>query len=155
MDEIAALVDRAEIVDVANAVFDTADAKNWPVCQELFDDEVNVAFPNLNGGEPARVTAAQLMDRWETVLHARKQSFHMVGNYAVNVDGAEAGMTAKAYAYMLLDADLGGGMWEVWGVYRFRLARQAEGWKVTAMTFDAWHSRGDDAVPAHTLPAGE
>jgi hypothetical protein len=151
MDEIAALVDRAEIVDVVTAVFDTVDAKNWPVCQELFDDDVEVDFTSLNGGEPARITAAQLVDGWRTGLHPRKQSFHMVSNHAIAVDGAEAGVTAKGYSYNLLDADLGGGMWEVWGRYRFRLVRQAEGWKVTALTFEAAHSRGDVAVRTHTL----
>jgi hypothetical protein len=153
MDEIAALVDRAEIDDVVNAVFDTVDAKNWPVCQELFADEVALDFTSLNGGEPATVTSAQLVDGWDAGLHARKQSFHTVTNLAINVDGAEAGVTAKGYAYNLLDAELGGGMWEVWGVYRLRLVRQAEGWKVTALAFEARHTRGDDAVRTHTLTA--
>ncbi|GII30858.1 nuclear transport factor 2 family protein [Planotetraspora mira] len=151
MDEIAALVDRAEIEDVVTAVFDTTDAKNWPVCQELFDDEVAVDFTGLGGGKPSTVTSAQLVDGWKTGLHARKQSFHTVSNYAINVDGAEAGVTAKGYAYNLLDADLGGGIWEVWGVYRLRLVRQAEGWKVTAMAFEPRRTRGDDAVRTHTL----
>ncbi|GII59381.1 hypothetical protein Pth03_77700 [Planotetraspora thailandica] len=153
MDEIAALVDRAEIADVVTAVFDTADAKNWPVCQELFADEVAVDFTSLNGGEPATVTSAQLVAGWDTGLHAKKQSFHTVSNLAVTVDGAEAGVTTKGYAYNLLDADLGGGIWEVWGVYHLRLVRQAEGWKVTALTFEAWHTRGDEAVRTHRLPA--
>ncbi|GAA0409874.1 nuclear transport factor 2 family protein [Microbispora corallina] len=151
MDEIAALVDRAEIADVVTAVFDTVDAKNWPVCQALFDDEVDADFTSLNGGEPARITSAQLVDGWRTGLHARKQSFHTVSNLAIAVDGAEAGVTAKGYAYNLLDAGLGGGMWEVWGVYRLRLARRAEGWKVTGLTFEARHTRGDDAVRTHAL----
>ncbi|KAA9373376.1 nuclear transport factor 2 family protein [Microbispora cellulosiformans] len=151
MDQIAALVDRAEIVDVVTAVFDTVDAKNWPVCRELFDDEVDADFTSLNGGEPARIGADALVDGWRTGLHARKQSFHTVSNFAVTVDGAEAHVTAKGYAYNVLDEGLGGGLWEVWGVYRLGLVRQAEGWKVTALTFDAWHTRGDEAVRAHTM----
>ncbi|MGI5160272.1 nuclear transport factor 2 family protein [Microbispora sp. CA-102843] len=151
MDEIAALVDRVEIVDVVTAVFDTVDAKNWPVCQELFDDEVDVDFTSVNGGEPARMSAEALVDGWRTGLHARKQSFHTVSNFAVTVDGAEAHVTTKGYAYNLLDATLGGGMFEVWGVYRLRLVRQAEGWKVTALAFHASHTRGDEAVRTHRL----
>ncbi|WP_432931287.1 nuclear transport factor 2 family protein [Microbispora sp. CA-135349] len=151
MDEIAALVDRAEIVDVVTAVFDTVDAKNWPVCRELFADEVDADFTSLNGGEPARIGAEALVDGWRTGLHARKQSFHTVSNFAVTVDGAEAHVTTKGYSYNLLDAALGGGMFEVWGVYRLRLVRRAEGWKVTAFAFDAWHTRGDEAVRTHRL----
>lgn len=153
MDEIAALVDRAEIVDVVTAVFDTVDAKNWRVCRELFEAEVDLDFTSLNGGEPGPATADSLVDGWRTGLHPRKQSFHTVSNFAVTVDGAEAHVTAKGYAYNLLDAALGGGMWEVWGVYRLRLVRQAQGWKVAALAFDAWHSRGDEAVRTHTLDA--
>ncbi|MEU7690427.1 nuclear transport factor 2 family protein [Microbispora hainanensis] len=97
--------------------------------------------------------ADALVGGWRTGLHARKQSFHTVSNFAVTVDGAEAHVTTKGYSYNLLDAELGGGMFEVWGVYRLRLVRQAVGWKVTAFAFDAWHTRGDEAARTHRLEA--
>jgi hypothetical protein len=48
-------------------------------------------------------------------------------------------------------ADIGGGMWEVWGAYDIPLRRDGVGWKATGMTFNARHRRGDDSVRTHVL----
>ena len=66
-------------------------------------------------------------------------------------DGDTATVAVKGYAYNVLDADLGGGMWEVWGAYDIPLRRDGAGWKATGITFNAWHRRGDDAVRTHLL----
>ena len=112
---------------------------------------VNVDFTSLGGGEPARITNVQLVDGWRQGLHPKKKSFHMVGHYRVRVDGDTATAAVKGYAYNVLDEDLGGGMWEVWGAYDIPLRRTEVGWKATGMAFHAWHSRGDESVRTHAL----
>ena len=91
------------------------------------------------------------MDGWRQGLHPRKKSFHLVGHHRVRVDRDTATVAVKGYAYNVLDADLGGGMWEVWGAYDIPLRRDGAGWKATGITFNAWHRRGDDAVRTHLL----
>ncbi|WP_216892925.1 nuclear transport factor 2 family protein [Nocardia alni] len=141
----------AEIITVIDAVFDTVDAKKFDQTEALFTENVWVDFTSLNGGEPATLTRTQLVDAWRQGLHPKKQSFHMVGHYRIAVDGDTASAAVKGYAYNVLDADLGGGMWEVWGTYDIPLHRTADGWKASGITFHAWHSRGADSVRTHVL----
>jgi hypothetical protein len=145
--------ERSEIVEFVDSIFDTVDAKNWGAAENLFDSTVTVDFTSLDGGSPATITNAQLVDGWRNGLHAKKKSFHMVGHHRVRTEGDTAAVTVKGYAYNLLDDDLGGGMWEVWGDYDIPLRRDGDGWKATRLTFRAWHSRGDAAIRTHTLPA--
>jgi len=143
--------ERSEIIEFVDAIFDSVDAKDWDAAQALFDTEVLSDFTSLNGGEPATISNAQLVDGWRQGLHAKKKSFHLVGHYRVAVDGDKATATVKGYAYNVLDADLGGGMWEVWGAYEIPVRRTPSGWKATGLSFFAWHTRGDDAVRTHLL----
>jgi hypothetical protein len=65
--------------------------------------------------------------------------------------GDTATAAVKGYAYNVLDEDLGGGMWEVWGAYKIPLRRSVAGWRASGITFRVWHSRGDDSVRTHML----
>ena len=145
------MTEHADIIEFVDSIFDTVDAKDWAAAERLFDPTVNVDFTSLSGGEPATITTVQLVDGWRQGLHPRKKSFHLVGHHRVRVDRDTATVAVKGYAYNVLDADLGGGMWEVWGAYDIPLRRDGAGWKATGITFNAWHRRGDDAVRTHLL----
>jgi len=138
--------ERTEIIELVDAIFDTVDAKDWDAVEQLFEPKVSVDF-----GEPATMSNVELVAGWRRGLHAKKQSFHLVSHHRVRVDGDAATVAVKGYAYNVLDEDLGGGMWEVWGAYEIPLRRAGGRWRASGMTFRAWHSRGDEAVRAHTL----
>jgi hypothetical protein len=145
------MCERSEIIEFVDSIFDTVDAKDWDAAEKLFEPSVNADFTSLGGGEPARITNVQLVDGWRQGLHPKKKSFQLVGHYRVRVDGDTATVAVKGYAYNVLDEDLGGGMWEVWGAYDILLHRTEAGWKATGMAFHAWHSRGDESVRTHVL----
>ena len=69
-------------------------------------------------------------------LHAKKKTFHMVGHHRVRAGGDTAAVTVKGYAYNVLDDDLGGGMWEVWGDYDVPLPRPASFFRIDRLPFD-------------------
>ena len=146
-------IDRSEIIDLVNAIFDTVDAKDWDAVEALFDATVRIDFTSLEGGTPVTITSRQLVDGWRQGLHDQKKSFHLAGHHRVAVDGDAATAVAKGYAYNVLDEALGGGMWEVWGAYEIPFLRTPAGWKAAGLTFSAWHTRGDDSVRAHRLAA--
>ena len=143
--------DRSDIIQLVDAIFDAVDAKDWDAAEELFGSPVLVDFTSLDGGTPATITGAQLVDGWRRGLHPRKKSFHLVGHYRVAVDGDTATARVKGYAYNVLDDELGGGMWEVWGAYEIPLRRGPAGWRADGLSFFAWHTRGDDSVRTHQL----
>ncbi|MEV5508234.1 nuclear transport factor 2 family protein [Streptomyces orinoci] len=151
MSELSIPADRIAVIEAVDAIFDTVDAKDWDAVERLFTPEVRVDFTSLAGGEPAQITNVQLVDGWRVGLHAKKQSFHLVSHYRVRIEGDRADVHVKGYAYNVLSADLGGGMWEVWGTYEIPFRRTADGWQASGLTFTALHSRGDEAVRSHTL----
>ena len=145
--------EHADIIEFVNSIFDTVDAKDWDAAENLFGPAVDADFTSLNGGVPVTITNVQLVDGWRQGLHPGKKSFHMVGHHRLRVEGETATVAVKGYAYNVLDEDLGGGMWEVWGAYDIALRRVGTGWKATGLAFHAWHSRGDESVPTHRLPS--
>jgi hypothetical protein len=144
--------DRNDIIDVVDAIFDTTDTKAWDTTERLFTEQVGVDFTSLAGGEPATIGRAELVNGWRVGLHPRKKSFHLVSHYRVEIDGDTARVGLKGYTHNVLDEELGGGMWEVWGTYDIPLARTDEGWRASGLAFHATHTRGDLAVRTHTLP---
>lgn len=124
--------ERTAIIELVDAIFDTVDAKDWDAARALFEDD------DLVGG-------------WQSGLHAQKQSWHLVSHYKVDLSGDSAVARVKGYAWNRLSDELGGAMWEVWGSYEIPVRRDGAGWKATGFVFNAVTTRGDDAVPAHTL----
>ncbi|MEM0947896.1 MAG: nuclear transport factor 2 family protein [Pseudomonadota bacterium] len=146
------LVDRAEMIRIADAIDAAVDAKDWPQARSYFTDEIRVDFTSLVGGEPATIPADALIAGWSGNLTAEKTSFHLRGNHQITFDGPDAGqMTSHGYAWNRMErgalAENGGeALWEVWGNYEHGFVRTEAGWRVNAMTFRATAERGNTFV---------
>jgi ketosteroid isomerase-like protein len=143
------LVDRAEMVRIADAIDAAVDAKDWDAARALFTDEIDVDFTSLTGGAPATIPADALIAGWSGNLTATKESFHLRGNHRIAFDGPDAAtMTSHGYAWnrMATPDAPDGALWEVWGSYTHGFTRTEDGWRVEAMTFDATAQRGDTFV---------
>lgn len=138
--------DEAEIRRVVDEIDNACDAKDWEKCRSFFADEVDVDFTSLAGGEPSRVKAGDLIGAWEANLFAEKKSFHMRSNHRIEIKGSRAEVYSKGYAFNLLESGEVSGLWEVWGEYVHTLERGEDGWKVSGMTLNVAHKRGDDRV---------
>jgi SnoaL-like protein len=142
----AQLEDRAELAAAVAAIFESVDDKAWAECTELFDTELVADFTSLNGGEPAEITREQLVEGWQAGLHDEKESLHLGGAQRIELDGDQATVSFKGYAYNAIENRV----WEVWGAYTLGFRRTENGWKCCAITFDAWRTAGDDEVRTHT-----
>jgi len=140
------IVDELAIRAVVDEIDNTCDAKDWEACRSFFADEVEVDFTSLAGGEPARISADDLIGAWKTNLYAEKKTYHQRGNHRIEIAGDSATVFSKAYAFNLLESSEVNGLWEVWGNYTHALKRTATGWKCTAMRLDVIHQRGDERV---------
>ena len=138
--------DEAAIRLVVDEIDNTCDAKDWEACRGFFSDEVEVDFTSLAGGEPARISADDLIGAWKGNLFAEKKTFHQRGNHRIEIAGDNATVFSKAYAFNLLESGEITGLWEVWGNYTHDLVRTSEGWKCSAMKLEVIHQRGDDRV---------
>jgi hypothetical protein len=131
---------------VVDEIDNACDAKVWETCRSFFADEVEVDFTSLAGGEPAKISADDLIAAWKTNLFAEKKTYHQRGNHRIEVSGDKATVFSKAYAFNLLESGEVAGLWEVWGNYTHDLVRTENGWKCSAMKLEVVHQRGDDRV---------
>ncbi|MEL6316505.1 MAG: nuclear transport factor 2 family protein [Pseudomonadota bacterium] len=149
---VETLVDRAEMIRIADAIDAAVDAKDWPLARSFFADEIRVDFTSLTGGAPATIPADALIAGWRANLTAEKTSFHLRGNHRVTFTGADAAALAShGYAWNRMERGArpengGDPLWEVWGTYEHGFARTEDGWRVTAMSFVATAERGNAFV---------
>ncbi|GIT93186.1 hypothetical protein JANAI62_36700 [Jannaschia pagri] len=146
------LLDRAEMIRIADALDAAVDAKDWTAARSLFADQITVDFTSLVGGEPATIPADGLIAGWSSNLTADKTSFHLRGNHRIAFDGPDtAVMHSHGYAWNRMEAGAlpengGEALWEVWGNYTHEFARGADGWRITGMVFEATAERGSTFV---------
>lgn len=140
------LADEAEIRRLVDKIDNLCDAKDWETLRDCFTDEVDADFTSLAGGEPARVSADDLIEDWKTNLFAEKKSFHQRGNHLIEIEGDRAEVFSKAYAFNLLESGEVTRLWEFWGNYTHMFVKTGTGWKCRAMRLDVIHQRGDERV---------
>ncbi len=146
------LVDRAEMVRIADGLDAAVDAKDWALARSYFTDSIDVDFTSLAGGDPATIPADALIAGWSGNLTAEKTSFHLRGNHRISFDGVDAAtMESHGYAWNRMERGAlpengGEALWEVWGTYIHGFARTDDGWKIDAMTFTATAERGNPFV---------
>lgn len=140
------LADEIEIRRVVDEIDNAVDEKNWVRARSFFADKVDVDFTSLAGGEPARITADELIGGWRINFYADKKSFHQRTNHRIEIDGDKAKVFSKGYAYNLIETGRVKGLWEVWASYAHTLEKTDGGWKVSGMTLTVAHTRGDDRI---------
>jgi hypothetical protein len=138
--------DETEIRRIVDEIDNLCDAKNWQKLRELFADEVEIDFTSIAGGEPSTVSADELVGAWERNLYAEKKTFHQRTNHRIETDGDRAFVFSKGYAFNLLETGEVTGLWEIWANYTHNLKLTESGWRVSGMTLDVVHQRGDERV---------
>lgn len=136
------LRDRIAITDVVNSVGTLADLKQWLQLQQLFADEVTVDYTSLFGGKAQTIPSEQLMSQWQSVLPGFDATQHLITNHQITINGD----TATVIAYVRATHRLGDGMWVVGGYYVDELVRTHNGWKLTAIQYNALYEEGDRSL---------
>jgi hypothetical protein len=147
--DVARLADRAEIERVANAIDDAVDRKDWTAARSFFTDMVDADFSTL-GGQPAKITADELVGNWKTTLPAQKPSFHLRGEPLITIEADTATMISRGYAWNKLATRPDDNLWEVWGVYEHHFVRTPAGWRVSGFKFTKTYERGDPSIRSAT-----
>ncbi|WP_119167219.1 nuclear transport factor 2 family protein [Algihabitans albus] len=136
------IADELVVQRVPTEIEIAVDRKDWPRARSFFVDDIRVDFSSLSGAPPARIPADELIAAWAANLGPQKHSHHQRGHGLVTLDGDRATIYSQGYAWNRLEGN-GDPLWEVWGNYTHELVRTPSGWKVTAMTFEMTHQRGN------------
>lgn len=127
---------KIEIAETCTRMAVHADRREWTLLRGLFADKVLLDYTSLNGGEPATLAPAQIMEGWQSALGAYKATQHLLGNHLVTIDGDAALCTASFQATHRKPDDT---LWTLGGIYRFTLVRTGDGWRITSVVMTtAW-----------------
>ncbi|WP_449064609.1 nuclear transport factor 2 family protein [Planomonospora algeriensis] len=132
-------MDRFDVIDVCTRMAWHADQREWNELAGVFADTVTLDYTSLNGGEPAVLAPAQIVDGWQNALGAYKTTQHLLGNHLVAVDGDTAVCTASFQATHRRPDDT---LWTLGGTYRFDLVATGDGWRITGVVMTAAWSYG-------------
>ncbi|HET6711653.1 nuclear transport factor 2 family protein [Amycolatopsis sp.] len=144
-------VAREEIADLLGDLFAGFESRDWDRMADLVAEKVHLDHTSLGAPAPEDLTGEAIVARWGRGLHERKKNFHLLSRPRIRVSGSRAEVTVNCYACNVLDADLGGGVWECWGRHDISWQHTENGWKATAFVFTVAQTRGDERVHTHTL----
>ncbi|WP_218004805.1 nuclear transport factor 2 family protein [Actinomadura macra] len=149
--EMGSTEDRLGIIETCTRLAWHADQREWEHLKTIFADEVRLDYTSLNGGEPAVLSAGQIVDGWRQGLGGYDATHHMITNHLVDVAGDTAVCTASFQATHRLENPHGSPLWTLGGTYRFDLVRD-DGWKISGLVMTATWADGNQHLT--TLAAG-
>lgn len=135
-------LDEHEIVDVMNAYTTALDTKDWELLESCFTPDGEADFGNL-AGVGVLDSPQALVDLCRGALQDLQATQHLQGNYVVEVDGDAAQASCYFQANHFLEGAPGGNVFTVWGKYRDRFVRTADGWKIKHRNLDTISAGGN------------
>ena len=125
------LTDQQQIIATTIAMAALADRREWNASAAVFTDEVRADYTALVGGEPFTGRANDLVAGWKEGLGVFTATQHLVTNHEVAITGNRAEVRTYFQAtHCRPDQTL----WVVGGRYHYVLEKQADGWRISAIT---------------------
>lgn len=120
------MLEEARIQRVLVRYAQALDERDWAALDQVFTDDARVRYESIgefNG-------RARIVDVVRDALAPCGRTQHLIGNFRIELEG----LRAKARCYLqAIHRGLGerdGDTLTVWGEYRDRLERRAEGWRI-------------------------
>jgi hypothetical protein len=133
--------DEQAIIDVAIAYTWALDTKQLDGLRTVFASD---ATADLNGVECDGLDA--IIARIERPISRLDATQHLVGNHEVRVAGDTATHRCHLQSQHVKRGTPGGDNYLIGGIYEDRLARSADGWRITHRTMRAVWTDGNPAV---------
>lgn len=127
-NDIQALSDRLEIVDVLTRYCTALDSRRWDLLADVFAPDGIAEFGDLGGRHEGPAAVAEFV---RSVLGGLDASQHLLGNQVVRLDGDRAEATCYFQAQHLLVSANGGNTYLVGGTYDDELVRTPAGWRIS------------------------
>lgn len=136
------IVERTDILDVANTYAAVIDGRNWAALAPLFTDDANFEIVGFGGSSgPAGIVALV-----KAVVQPLDVTQHVNTNHLVTVRGDDAEHTAYFLAQHVKQGVPGGDQFLIGGRYEDRLRRTPDGWRFTNRLVTFIWTQGNPAV---------
>lgn len=136
-DAVRDLLEREAIAKVLNRLFLATDARDWPRVRECFADSVHFDVTSLAGGQPARLSPAEITAGWEAGLLPLDALHHQTGNLEISVSGDEATASCYGVAWHYRRTRSGRNTRVFVGSYDFHLVRADGAWRIDLLRFNS------------------
>ena len=138
----SSLLDRQDVVDVAVRYATALDTRDWDLLRTCFVPDAVAVYEGLGRCDGY----GAIEDVCRTALTPLDASQHMIGNFAVTVDGAAARMSCYLQAQHVRRTADGGPNFMMAGRYDDELVRTAEGWRISRREFSVTWTDGNPGV---------
>lgn len=142
-DRITALSDQLEMQQVLIRYAHALDARDWELLGSCFTEDATTDYgeiAGINDGRDAIVTTCR------DFLSGLDASHHLIGSVAIESRGDEGTAVCYLQAQHVFRGADGGDNLLHGGIYRDRLVRTAEGWKIAHRRLELVWQDGNPAV---------
>jgi hypothetical protein len=136
--------DTARVISTVSSIPLAVDLARYDLAEAAFAPSIVIDYTSLWGGEPQRMTPADLMAAWRGLVPGFDATRHELRDVRAEVRGDRATATALVDGRHWID----GRLWRPIGTYRWTLERRGGAWKVTKMTFAMTREIGDRGLIA-------
>jgi hypothetical protein len=136
----------AMIIETISRFFIAVDKGDWKTVRAIFDDAVLLDYTSMAGGEPATLTADQIIETWKGLLPGFHHTHHQLGNFVVESGDGWAHVFCYGTATHFLENESGSNVWTVVGSYDLDLIRKGS-WRISAMKFNLKYMDGNPDLP--------
>lgn len=143
------IADRMEVGDLLAGYATALDTKDWGALYGIFAADSECDFGAL--GRPRGIP--QIVELVRGALGTVDATQHLVGNVVVQLAGDEGRASCYLFAQHVREGAGGPAHYLLGGVYRDRVVRTPQGWRIHHRTLTRLWSTGDPAVvlrPANT-----
>lgn len=137
--------DREAIVAVLTHYAVGLDARDWVLWRSVFVDEVVFDLSSWNGVAPRPLESDRVVAAQARIFAEFAETQHFFTNHRITVDGdrARAQMHMRAEHWLANPGIEGTDRYTMFGYYDDRLARTADGWKITEMQLNVTRTEGN------------
>lgn len=134
--------DFAGITTVLEAVANCLDRGDYESLAELYSDHVEMDYTSLFGGEPNRKTREKQMMDWAEIFPGFDLSRHQLSEITIRIEEGIANASCMVKGQFFLGEKL----WEVDGLYHFRLHKRSQHWRIFQHQFDVKSENGNGDI---------
>ena len=142
------LLHKEEIREVVTRLFISTDNRDWDTVAQLFAPEVTFDMTSMVGGDPVKMTPADIVAAWDKGLKPLKAIHHQTGNYLVEVDNNKADVFCYGIASHYLPNKTNQNTRIFVGSYNFHLTKNGESWQIDKFKFNLKYIDGNPNLEA-------
>lgn len=150
-EQVAALQDRTEIIDVVCKFAVSIDRRRWVDFATCFAEEVEVN--TIRTGSWIRVARPALMEVMQAVFETYTATQHISANHQVTVDGDTAVVWSTLNATHYLRGEPDGEFHQQVGYYQYHLIRRERSWRIAKIQQFCHWQRGNQSIFDRTVRA--